>query len=141
MKIYNPAITLAKLQAYDGTDWVNASSDSSGRLNVNVVSSASSSDVVTASGSIASGDNTAGFTVSLDTEGKKLVHWHVVLGGAGDAKVQVSDDNSTWYDTANSTSLSGAGEWDDWDFIGFRYVRVNVPTTGIDVTIKISAKP
>ncbi|RLI86936.1 MAG: hypothetical protein DRP01_03080 [Archaeoglobales archaeon] len=98
------------------------------------------SDWVSASGSIAAGDNDSGFSVSLDTEGRKLVHWHVVLGGAGEAVLQVSSDGSTWYDTPNAVSLSAAGEWDDWDFVGFRYVRVRVPTTGIDVTILLSAK-
>jgi len=94
----------------------------------------------TASGSITASENTAGFAVDLDTSGRKLVHWHVELGGAGQAIVQVSDDGSTWLNTYNSITLSAAGSWDDWDFIGFRYVRVYVPTTGIDVSIRISAK-
>jgi len=97
--------------------------------------------VVSASTTVAAADNTDGVELTLDTGHRKLVHWHVELGDAGEAKVQVSDDGTNWYDTPNSTSLSAAGTWDDWDFIGFRYVKVVVPTTGIDVTILISAKP
>jgi len=131
---------ISKIQGYDGTEWKNVSCDTSGNLNINVVSQNVFSDVKSASISVAAADNTAGVELTLDTEGRKLVHWHVELGGAGEAKVQISNDGSTWYDTANSTSLSSAGYWDDWDFIGFRYVKVVVPTTGIDVTILISAK-
>ena len=99
------------------------------------------SALATASTSVTASENTAGVELELDTEHRTLVHWHVELGGAGEAKIQASMDGTTWFDTANSTSLSSAGTWDDWDFIGFRYVKVVVPTTGIDVTIYISAKP
>ena len=81
------------------------------------------------------------FTLTIDTENKKLVHWHVEFSGACDCKIQVSQDNTSWYDTPNSYSASGAGIWDDWDFIGFRYVRIVVTAaTAIDVTALISAK-
>jgi len=135
-----PPTAFAKTQAYDGTEWRNVKSDTSGELQVDVLTLPTIFDVVSASTSVASGDNTAGVELTLDTGGRKLVHWHVKLGDAGEAKVQVSADGTNWYDTANSTSLSSAGDWDDWDFIGFRYVKVVVPTTGIDVTILISAK-
>jgi len=95
---------------------------------------------ITASSSVTAEDNTSGLAVAMDTGGRKLVHWHVELGGAGQAIVQVSDDGSTWLNTANSITLSSAGSWDDWDFIGFKYVRVYVPTTGISVSIRLSAK-
>ncbi len=81
------------------------------------------------------------FELTLDTENKQLVHWHVEFSGACDCKIQVSLDNTNWYDTANTHSATGTGIWDDWDFIGFRYVKL-VVTAGaaIDVTALISAK-
>ena len=129
-------VSESRVKLYNGTDWVSAHSDSSGKL---YILSAGSTTLST-SGSIDAASNTSGYELSLDTQGKMLVHWHVELGGAGDIKVQVSNDNTNWYDTANSTSLSSSGYWDDWDFIGFRYVKVVVPTSNIDVKILISAK-
>ena len=122
-------VSESRVKLHDGTDWVNAHSDASGKLYVINDSAVTYSK----EGSITASENTSGYELSLDTQGKMLVHWHVELGGAGDIKVQVSKDNTNWYDTTNSTSLSAAGSWDDWDFIGFRYVKVVVPTTGIDV--------
>ncbi len=81
------------------------------------------------------------FELVIDTENKQLVHWHVELSGAGDCKIQVSQDNTNWYDTLNTKSLTAAGFWDDWDFIGFRYVKLVVTAgTAINVTALISAK-
>ena len=137
---FKPAVTEALQKVYDGTNWVNQLGDSSGQIKAITVENLGIFSTKQASTTVAAADNTSGVELSLDTEGRKLIHWHVELGGAGDAKIQVSSDGSTWYDTPNSTSLSAAGYWDDWDFIGFRYVKVVVPTTGIDVTILISAK-
>ena len=99
------------------------------------------SAVVSASIEVDAASNTSGVSLTLDMEHRTLLHWHVELGDAGEAKLQVSHDNSTWFDTTNSTSLSSAGSWNDWDFIGFRYVKMVVPTTGISVKIYLSAKP
>ena len=91
----------------------------------------------TAEGSIDAASNTSGLSVTLDTENRILVHWYVELSGSGDIKLYVSKDNTGWKEIM---SKSGVTKWTDWDFIGFRYVKIEVPTTGIDVSILISAK-
>ena len=73
----------------------------------------------------------------MDTENRILVHWYVELSGSGDIKLYVSKDNTNWKEIM---SKSGVTKWTDWDFIGFRYVKIEVPTTGIDVSILVSAK-
>jgi len=129
-------ITSARIQGYDGTQWVNIKSDSNGNL-YNIIYD---SEVITASGSVSASENTGNVRLTFQIRGRKLVHWHVTTDGAADLVIEVSPDGTTWYETANSTSLSSAGEWDDWDFIGFEYVAVKCITPNVGVNAIISAK-
>jgi len=91
-------------------------------------------------GSIASGDNTAGFSVSLEVAHRAHVEVWVKLGGAGDIKVYGSRNGSDWR-LVDSDSLSAAGEWHKGYLNAYKYIKVEVPTTGIDVEIEITANP
>lgn len=87
---------------------------------------------------IASANNTAGLTVTLDKGGRRLVDVYYKLGGASDLIIEVSSDGSTWR-PYYSTSFSASAE-DIYSFeTSFRYVRVRTPTTGIDVEFEITA--
>lgn len=97
-------------------------------------------EVLVAKNSVTAAANTAGLTVTLDTQNRKLVDWIVSVSGAASIYVEVSDDNVNWYSSGLTYNTTAATTIRDWDFIGFRYVRVRVPTTAIDITIIISAK-
>ena len=133
---FKPGIVVAKQQVYDGTNWQNQLGQTDGTAQIYI----KDSNVITANGSIDAASNPGNVRLVFQIGGRKLVHWHVVTDGAADLVIEVSPDGSTWYETANSTSLSGAGEWDDWDFIGYEYVAVKCITAGVGVTAWISAK-
>jgi len=133
---FKPAVTEALQKVYDGTNWVNQLGQTDGTSQTFI----KDSEVITASGSVAAGDNTGNVRLTFDIGGRKLVHWHVTTDGAADLVIEVSPDGTTWYETANSTSLTAAGEWDDWDFIGFEHVAVKCITAGVGVSAIISAK-
>jgi len=129
-------IVTSRIQGYNGTQWVSVKSDSNGNL-YNIIYD---SEVITESGSVSAAENTGNVRLIFQIRGRKLVHWHVITDGAADLVIEVSPDGSTWYETANSTSLTDAGEWNDWDFIGFEYVAVKCITSGVGVSAVISAK-
>jgi len=95
-------------------------------------------DRVATSGSIAAADNTAGLTISLNNDWRTLVQFAVIVGGAAEIHMQASPDNTNWF-TLWTKSLTAAGNYCDWDFVGFPYFRINVPTAGIDIDIWIQA--
>ena len=136
MRVWQPAVAVAKQQVYDGTDWVNQLGQSDGTAQIYI----KDSNTITASGSVDAASNPGNVRLTFNIGGRKLVHWHVETDGAADLVIEVSPDGSTWLETANSTSLSGAGTWDDWDFIGFPYVAVKCITAGVGVTAYIAAK-
>ena len=131
-----PPTATARIQIFDGSEWVNAVGTTDGAQEIYI----KDSEVVTASGSVDAASNPGNVRLAFDIKGRKLVHWHVITDGAADLVVEVSPDGTTWYETPNRTSLSEAGEWDDWDFIGFRYVAVKCITANVGVTAIISAK-
>jgi len=94
---------------------------------------------VSASGSIDASSNTAGFSITLSKGGRPNVNVYYSLGGVGTVYLKVSRDGSTWR-TLKTYSLSGAGEGIDVvQGIAYPYVRLETPTTGIDVTLEIVA--
>ena len=131
-----PPVTIAKQQIYDGTSWVNQLGQTDGTAQMFI----KDSEVITASGSVSASENTGNVRLTFHIGGRKLVQWHVTTDGAADLVVEVSPDGSTWYETPNSISLSSAGEWDDWDFVGFEYVAIKCITSGVGVSAVISAK-
>jgi len=92
--------------------------------------------VVANSGSITASENTGGYSLSVNNDYASLVEFAVSLGGAGEIQVQTSPNNSDWF-TLWTKSLSSAGSYADWLHVAFPYFRINVPTTGIDVSIWI----
>lgn len=94
---------------------------------------------VSASGSIVASSNTAGFSITLSKGGRPNVNVYYNLGGAGTVYLKVSRDGSTWR-TLKTYSLTGAGEGIDVvQGIAYPYVRLETPTTSIDVTLEIVA--
>jgi len=94
---------------------------------------------VSAHGSITATDNTAGFSVTLSKGGRSNVNIYYVLGGAGTVYLKSSIDGVTWR-TLKTYSLTSAGEGVDIiQGIAYPYVKLETPTTGIDVEFEIVA--
>ena len=94
---------------------------------------------VSASGSITAIDNTAGFSVTLNKGGRPYVNIYYRLGGAGEVYLKVSRDGATWR-TLKTYTLSAAGEGlDTVPGVSYPYVRLETPTTGVDVEFEIVA--
>jgi hypothetical protein len=94
---------------------------------------------VSAYGSITATDNTAGFSVTLSKGGRPNVNIYYNLGGAGTIYLKVSIDGVTWR-TLKTYTLAEAGEGIDIiQGIAYPYVRLETPTTGIDVVFEIVA--
>jgi hypothetical protein len=90
-------------------------------------------------GSITATDNTTGFSIVLDKGGRPNVNIYYNLGGAGTIYLKVSIDGVAWR-TLKTYTLADAGE--DIDIIqgiAYPYVRLETPTTGIDVVFEIVA--
>jgi len=94
---------------------------------------------VSAYGSITATDNTTGFSVTLSKGGRPNVNIYYNLGGAGTIYLKVSIDGVTWR-TLKTYTLADAGEGIDIiQGIAYPYVRLETPTTGIDVVFEIVA--
>lgn len=94
---------------------------------------------VSASGSIAATDNTTGFSVTLDKGGRPFVNVYYRLGGAGEVYLKVSRDGATWR-TLKTYTLPAAGEGlDTVPGVSYPYVRLETPTTGVDVEFEVVA--
>lgn len=95
--------------------------------------------LVWASGSISAAENVSGFYVELYKDTRPNVNIYVRTGGAATIYVKVSIDGVTWR-TIVTAPYGGAVEmfWDFWDLV-YPYVRVETPTTGIDVEFEIVA--
>jgi hypothetical protein len=124
--------------ALTGRDW---SGDFQKLQNLDVFLSTRASestfrDAVSASGSVAAANNTAGLSVSVNNDFRDLIHFRATLGGAGNIYVEASFDGSNWF-TMWSKSLTAAGTLCDWELCGAPYFRIRVPTTGIDIAINV----
>jgi len=94
---------------------------------------------VYARGSIAAADNTAGLEVELDTGGRPYVSIYYSVGGAASVEVYFSEDGSAWRLRETITlALAGSG-FKDYPGTPWRYVRVRVPTTGVDAELVVTA--
>jgi hypothetical protein len=94
---------------------------------------------VSASGSISATDNTAGFSVTLNKGGRPNVNVYYSLGGAGTVYLKVSVDGVAWR-TLKTYTLDSAGEGVDIiQGVAYQYVKLETPTTGIDVEFEIVA--
>ena len=89
---------------------------------------------------VAAGDNTAGVEAVLNVGHRRTVEVYVYCGGPCTIEVYGSIDGVEWR-KVDSVDLDAAGEWHDGYLNGFPWVKVRVPTAGIDVVIEITANP
>jgi len=94
---------------------------------------------VSAVDSIAVADNTAGLTVTLDKGGRPFVDVYYNVGSAADIYIEVSTDGTTWRALDSVSPTAAKEETLQYPWVGHRYIRARVPTTGIDITLEISA--
>lgn len=92
---------------------------------------------VSSSGSVLQGQTT-GLVVSLDTGGRFNVEVYYSVSGPAVLYVEGSTNGIYWY-TTDMISTTGASSGTIMYLNAFRYVRVRCPTTGISITIVISA--
>jgi hypothetical protein len=86
--------------------------------------------------SISAASNTSGISLVSVYSHPRVSYW-VRCSGACDINVYVSRDGTSWR-LVKSTSLASAGEYLDYFETAYRYVKVEVPTTNIDVEIEIA---
>jgi len=89
--------------------------------------------------SIAASDNTRGLEVTLDTGYRSVVEIVYSCGSACTVEVYGSDDGSNWV-LADTISESAAVSNKVVGYLNARrYVKVRIPTTGIDASITVIA--
>jgi hypothetical protein len=94
---------------------------------------------VSVSGSIPATDNTAGFSIVLNKGGRPNVNIYYSLGGPGTVYLRVSVDGVTWR-TLRTYTLADAGEGVDIiQGVAYPYVKLETPTTGVDVEFEVVA--
>ncbi len=94
---------------------------------------------VSARTEVAASENTYGVELTLETRGRPNINVYVRVGGAAEARVYVSNDAARWR-LLDTISFAGAGEeLRIYTGMAFRYVRVHVPTAGVDVEIEVAA--
>jgi hypothetical protein len=86
--------------------------------------------------SLSATNNTSGISLVSIYSHPRVSYW-VRCGGACDINVYVSRDNASWR-LVKSTSLPSAGEYLDYFETAYKHVKVEVPTTNIDVEIEIA---
>ena len=125
---------------FDGSNYlyVNVGGDTVGLALDSTLSSFSGRfEPVSASDSVAAGDNTAGLSVQVTADGRPNMELYYNVGGAATINVYGSNDGSTWRPT-DSFTTSGAEEDALFYYNAYRYVKVECPTTGIDVTLEVT---
>ena len=94
---------------------------------------------VSAYGSITATENTAGFSTTLSKGGRPNVDIYYRVGGAATIYLKTSRDGVNWR-TLKTYSPTAAGEGVDViQGVAYPYVRLETPTTGIDVEFEIVA--
>jgi len=95
-------------------------------------------DAVTSSGS-KTATEPGGLQVSINNDYRQLVQFRATLiDGGGEIRLEASHNGTDWFPLWTKT-LPEPGSYCDWDFCGFPWFRVNVPTTGIGINIDIRA--
>ncbi|MHA1642260.1 MAG: hypothetical protein ACTSVX_05965 [Promethearchaeota archaeon] len=87
--------------------------------------------------SVKAANNNSGLSVTLDTEGRNILEGYVTVSNTATIKVYGSIDNENWRLT-DTTSTNNTKHL--YYFNAFRFVKIEVPTTGIDITIEITAQ-
>lgn len=93
---------------------------------------------VSNSGEVTAVNNTTGLIVDLDTGGRPFVELYYNVSGSATIEIYGSSDGTTWRKTSELV-ISSAEEKSVAFNNGFKWFRANCITTGIDVTIEISA--
>lgn len=125
---------------FDGSNYlyVNVGGDTVGLALDSTLSSFSGRfEPVSATDSVAAGDNTAGLSVQVTADGRPNMELYYNVGGAATINVYGSNDGSTWRKTDVITT-SGADEDTLFYYNAYRYVKVECPTTSIDVTLEVT---
>ena len=94
---------------------------------------------VSASASISASENINGLEVVLEKKGRPFVNIYYGLGGSGELAVDVSIDGSTWRTLYSFIFTEPASDIIIDQGIVYPYIRVRVPTTGIDVVLEVVA--
>jgi len=89
--------------------------------------------------SITASENTEGLELVLKTDGRPNLNVYYDLGGPGEVRVEVSTDGSTWREIDVITLEAAAKDVVIYTGVAYHYVRVRVPTTGIDVELEAVA--
>lgn len=111
--------------------------DSVGRLNI-ATAETGAFDVQVWYTSITATDNKSGFALGLFTRKPRISFW-TRCGGACNVNVYVSRNNADWR-LVKTYTLPSAGSITDYFETAYPYVKIEVPTTGIDVEIEACAK-
>jgi len=133
--IYGPPIygippsAVARIQAYDGTNWVNVASTSDGELKIYLPKFEHDFGSFTAAGTSDSVDTVIGF---------EKWTWQVISDSSGtahDVRFQGSIDNTNWFDL--DVSNTTGNEMRHVVNKAVRYVRINVVSMGDASSISV----
>jgi len=94
---------------------------------------------VSASGSVQAQYNTNGLSVILQTNGRPYISIYYNVGGSATLNVLVSPDGVNWYPYSSVSITSASNGVINANGVAWKYVQVQVPTTGIDIEIVVSA--
>ena len=92
---------------------------------------------VSTSISVSASENTSGVELSLIVDGRPNVNIAYSVNGTATLIIEVSNDGVNWFPRYSGT-VSGSGVVTFGDN-AFKWIRVSVPDTGIDVYLEISA--
>lgn len=90
-------------------------------------------------GSITAADNTSGFYIELYKGGRPNLNLYYRVGGASTIFIKGSVDGVTWRTIETITTLTGEEKTIAFQGVAYPYVRVETPTTGIDVEFELVA--
>jgi len=121
-----------------GTDRLLTTPDNPQNLDVALSTIRDLFTPISGSDSITAGNNTSGVSTSLDIGGRPTVEVYYNVSGAATINIYGSTDGSTWRHTSAIT-IPAAEENAVIFSNGYKYVKAECITTGIDVTLEISA--
>lgn len=90
------------------------------------------------SSSITSANNTSGLSLSLDIGGRPFVELYYSVSASATINIYGSSNGITWRKTTTMT-IPSAEEKGVVFNTGFKYIKVESPTIGIDITFEVSA--
>ena len=132
-----PAIPKLNLDQYGNVGVIIVDPvDTYGRVRVSVDQAF---EPVSASGSVQAAYNTNGLSVVLQTNGRPYVSIYYNVSGSATLNVLVSPDGINWYPYSSTSISSASSGMVNLSGVSWKYVQVQVPTTGINIQIAVSA--